>query len=254
MASVEDTKRTNTTLKFINESLETFPNTKFTASSLDFYSGQPKDNGGTFFEPFQHIQMLQGLERTQPWKNPGGCPSITPIDEHLDSCGQARAVWNVILSYLTLNQDELAPGIVEGKGWKHSGDESLLVLTEPAPWKVESFMDKRDLQKPHILCFLSNSSPLEEMVPSEAELYTILWTVGSRMLDKAYQHHRIVPVIIVSAAGYRLRITQGHVDHEELVVRMTPVINFAAGEHENWDDFAQTLCWVVGNPIGVTTY
>ncbi|KAI1396689.1 hypothetical protein F4819DRAFT_491240 [Hypoxylon fuscum] len=78
-----------------------------------------------------------------------------------------------------------------------------------------------------------------------------MYVVGSRMLDEKYQHHCIVPVTVISAAGYCLRITQGYVDHEQLFVRMTPIIDFTTGE-DKWNDVIQVLCWILGDPVGIT--
>ncbi|KAI1088243.1 hypothetical protein F5B19DRAFT_472274 [Rostrohypoxylon terebratum] len=132
-------------------------------------------------------------------------------------------------------------------------DENLAKLTVPSPWKVECFMDTFNLDTPHMVAFLSNDLPLTDMIPSEGELHAILWIIGSRILYVQYQYHRIIPITLVSAAGYRLRITQGYIDQGQLFVRMTPIVDFTVGEKEKWDDFVQALCWVVGNPVGVTT-
>ncbi|KAI0156745.1 cytochrome P450 [Hypoxylon sp. FL1284] len=150
-------------------------------------------------------------------------------------------------SILRLNQDDTAPGILEGKGWDFYEDERAFKLTDLPSWKVE------DPEKPHMICFLSNHKPLTNAVPSKAELQTILWTIASRILDETYHSHRIIPVTVLSAAGYSLRITQGYVDREQLFIRMTPIIDFTAGQKKKWDDFIQTLCWIVGDPVGITS-
>ncbi|KAI0180609.1 hypothetical protein GGR52DRAFT_532032 [Hypoxylon sp. FL1284] len=225
---------------------------KMTTSHLDFYSGKPDDNGQVFLEPFPAAEMRHLMDQKRPWLAPRGCPSILPTDEHLDSCWQARHLWNALRCYLKFNQDDLAPGILEGTGWDFYMDERVGRLTDTWPWKVESFLDRFDSAKPHVICFLSNHKPLTDMVPSTVEIRTILYTVGSRMVDKKYQHHRIVPITIISAAGYSLRITQGFVDQDQLFVRMTSIFDFTAGEHERWDDFIQALCWIVGKPVGIT--
>ncbi|KAI1766860.1 hypothetical protein GGR53DRAFT_181846 [Hypoxylon sp. FL1150] len=216
------------TVTFVNKGIKSEKNIKITISNLDFYSGKPSDHGEIFIKPVPFSQMLQRMEDTRPWENPHGCPSILPIDDHLDNREKARAMW-------------------------YAEEDPLFQLTMPGPWKVEDFIVREDPTTPHLNCFLSNEVPLKDMVPSTGELRTILWSVGSRILDKDYQCHRIVPVTIVSACGLRLRIVQGYVDQAQLIVRMTPIVDFTAGEKKNWNDFIQTICWMIGEPVGVTT-
>ncbi|KAI5864842.1 hypothetical protein GGS23DRAFT_562085 [Durotheca rogersii] len=223
-------------------------------SRLDFYTGKPGDDGDEFIEPFPHTKMHELVNRIQPWESPA-CPSILPVDGDLDNRGQARDIWNVLQSYLRLNKDDEAPGIISGTDWKivtPEEDDILFPLLTNSFWKVEKFVDQCDFKKPHISCFLTNGSPLRDMVPYMSELETIVWVTGSRLLDKGYQDHHIVPVTIVSASGPRLRITQGYVHQGQVFVRMTPIIDLEEGERKKWDEFIQTLCWIVGNPIGNT--
>ncbi|KAI0176054.1 hypothetical protein GGR52DRAFT_571026 [Hypoxylon sp. FL1284] len=255
MAPAKALESIEATIDLINRNLRSIPNIKYTISRLDFYSGQPGDDGERFIQPFPHSKMLQRLNETRPWDNPRICPSISPTDQRLalDYCAEARGMWNVLQSYLKLNQDDAAAGVYEDTRWKSIEDKNLARLTIFLPWKVESFMDTMDYEKPHMICFLSNHLPLEDMIPSKAELQAILWIIGSRIIYVQYQHHRIIPITLISGAGFRLRITQGYLDQGQLRIRMTPIVDFSEGEKDNWDDFFQALCWIAGDPIGVTT-
>ncbi|KAI1779022.1 hypothetical protein F4818DRAFT_437823 [Hypoxylon cercidicola] len=93
--------------------------------------------------------------------------------------------------------------------------------------------------------------PPKDMDPSISELRTILWSVGSRVLDKNYQCHRIIPFPLSDIAFVLFKAMS--TDQTQLILRMTPIVDFTAGEKEKWNDFIQTLCWIVGEPVGVTT-
>ncbi|KAI0837003.1 hypothetical protein F5Y06DRAFT_272796 [Hypoxylon sp. FL0890] len=230
-------------------------NLNVVTSYLDFNTGKPGDTGDMFVEPFPRAKMEQLMDRNRPWENPD-CPSILPIDNNLDNCGRARDLWNAFQGYLRLDKDDTAPSILDETGWKivipEEGDILFPLLGNPMSWKVEDFVDKCDPKVPHMSCFMTSKLTHRDMVPCMSELETILWITASRLLKKEYQNHRIVPVTIFSASGCSLRITQGYVNQRQLFVRMTPIIDFTEGEVKKWDEFIQTLCWMVGNPIGST--
>ncbi|KAI1779021.1 hypothetical protein F4818DRAFT_437822 [Hypoxylon cercidicola] len=124
------------TVMFVKKGLQNEKYIKITTSNLDFYSGQPSNHDEIFIKPFPLSQMLQRMEHSRPWDNPGGCASILPIDDHLDNCGKARALWNVFRSHLRLNQDENGPGVIQGTGWEIvlvNEDDTLFQLTTLSP-------------------------------------------------------------------------------------------------------------------------
>ncbi|KAI2611843.1 hypothetical protein GGR54DRAFT_341534 [Hypoxylon sp. NC1633] len=106
-----------------------------------------------------------------------------------------------------------------------------------------------------MVCFLADKAALKEMVLSRSELWVILSITAGRFMREGYQHHRLIPVTIVSSSGRQLRITQGCVDGmaNHVTVRMTQILDFTAGEVAKRDDLLRTLCWIVGEPIGITT-
>ncbi|KAI1091544.1 hypothetical protein F5B19DRAFT_259223 [Rostrohypoxylon terebratum] len=217
---------------------------KVVIDHLDFYSGKP-GAGETFIHPFSLSQMRQLISETQSCDNE--YTSILPIDDQLDNCGQARDLWEVFHTYLdTLDESRWA--------FFYPNEDNLLFrLMKATPSKVEIFMDTFDPMVPHMNCFLVNELPFQEMIPSSKELKVILWIIGCRLRDEKYQHHKIVPVTIISAAGYLLRIVQGYINQQQLFVRMTPIFDFKSGEKAMQTEFYQTLCWFVGDPVGNTT-
>ncbi|KAI1503602.1 hypothetical protein F5X99DRAFT_99327 [Biscogniauxia marginata] len=230
---------------------------KITITTLDFDNGKPGDNGEIFINPFPHNKMLQLINRNQPWLNPYGCPSILPVDEALDNDGQARNFCNVALSYLSLNIDVSAPGVIDGTVWEiqtPSRQDCLSRWDDYAHWNVPNYLVTNDSAKPHMIAFVADQAPLRDGVLSMSEVQVTLLLTGRGVLRNGCRYNQIVPVTMLCVSGYQVRITQTYIytAEEHMRVRMTRIIDFKEGEMKKRDDFCRLLCWIVGDPVGKT--
>ncbi|KAH9995005.1 hypothetical protein F4779DRAFT_607831 [Xylariaceae sp. FL0662B] len=234
-----------------------------TISGLDFYSGEPRDDGQIFIKPLPYKRMDKLLKQCQPWSSYYDCPTIPSESFHSDKIWQARDIWNVLQSYLRLNKDPNGPGAMDKTGWKMimpPGAWKTYQATETSFWCVDSMLERDesdDPPKPHITCFLADRAPLKDMVLSMSEFKAIR-NITAGCLKGGYtntRQHKIIPITFVTGAGYDFRITQAYMDgdKERIFIRMTPIINFTKGEKEMEKEFISTLCWLVGEPVGTTT-
>ncbi|KAI5861873.1 hypothetical protein GGS23DRAFT_573590 [Durotheca rogersii] len=214
-----------------------------------------------FVQPIPSSEIREIMDKTQPWLNHYGTEELPTIDDEmiLNDYERAGSVWHSFETLLSLNQDYWGPGLFDVMDWEEflpRGAAGLSRRGDGWNWQVQVLLAKWDSPKSHITCFLADASPLREMVLSNSELWTIQGITTDRLLQKPYQHHRTVPVTILSCSGCQLRVTQGYVDtaSRRVRVRMTPIVDLRDGKEKMWEEILHFLGWFVGEPVGDTLY
>ncbi|KAI1170216.1 hypothetical protein F4777DRAFT_584139 [Nemania sp. FL0916] len=228
-----------------------------TCTDLDLETGKPADGSETFIRPMPAARIHSIIKKTKPWL---GCPLLEKDEDewpeyaamHVHYCLK-HAVHAAIVESRPI--DDMAV-YWEMRCMRYDEGERLdrheLVGTAyEAAWSVHQLFEKMDPSTPHISCLLRDGALLQDDKLSHAEIMCILIITLRRWRDRIYNHHRIIPVTVVSAADRQLRIVQGYVDDQDghLHVRKSPMLDFSRFEQ---DKVELVVSWCVGDAVGDT--
>lgn len=141
-------------------------------------------------------------------------------------------------------------------------------------WYGLYVVDAQDPAIPHSTGLVAQSWAMRDDQLSFSELYAVAYLTRGRVESQGYFHHRIIPAslpvcfllspiaddeisqaTVISIAERDARIVQGYVDDEsgEDVIKIRKSKILALDE---WDveKFKVLLSWVMGKPVGDTTY
>ncbi|KAJ9486608.1 hypothetical protein VN97_g6722 [Penicillium thymicola] len=123
-------------------------------------------------------------------------------------------------------------------------------------WKLVGCTSAKDESQPHINAFIADSQPHRAGRLNSGEVALAYGLLAQRRIIYGYNDHRYIPITIISASDFQVRVLQmWHDKHnpKALQVRSSPIMDFEDGDLENnLDNWVSILCWVAGSPIGDT--
>ncbi|KOS44031.1 hypothetical protein ACN38_g5108 [Penicillium nordicum] len=123
-------------------------------------------------------------------------------------------------------------------------------------WRLVGCTSAKDESQPHINAFIADSQAHRVGRLNSGEVALAYGLVAQRRIIDGYNDHRYIPITIISASDFQIRVLQMWHDKQNpraLQVRSSPIMDFKDGGLENnLDNWVSILCWVAGTPVGDT--
>ncbi|CAI7583448.1 unnamed protein product [Penicillium glandicola] len=224
-----------------------------TTTELDLSSGDAPDYGPCFVRPFPHERMRKYVDREQPWDKFDihglgiqDSPKLCKYRRWHNACQVIKGLYYTLDNFY----DEDAPADM-------TDDVNDLgsIYAPQWQWKLTGWVNAKDTSRPHINAFIVDSQPHRVGRLNTGEVSIAYGLISNRRIYDGYNDHRYIPVTIVSASDFQVRILQIWHDKQNpraLQVRSSRIMDFKDGVQSNLDDWVTILCWMAGEPIGDT--
>ncbi|CAI7605269.1 unnamed protein product [Penicillium palitans] len=222
-------------------------------AEIDLSSGDALDYGPRFVEPFPRDKMREYVVRERPWdgldifaQNIDDTPELRRFRRWANAYQMIKAVNYSLENFFG---DDAPNDILEE-------DNELGSAYAPQwQWRLVGCTSAKDRSQPHINAFIADSQPHRAGRLNSGEVSLAYGLIAKRRIEDGYNDHRYIPITIVSASDFQVRILQmWHDKHnpKALQVRSSPIMDFKDGLESNLDNWVTILCWVAGKPVGDT--
>ncbi|KAJ3528048.1 hypothetical protein NM208_g10399 [Fusarium decemcellulare] len=232
---------------------------------MDSKTGQVGPRVEPFIEPIPPHLVDEWLNETKPWTIREDF--IRP-DDDISETGQTLATFLGLLIdiHLTYNEKEGDPGIMIIKTkWAPTFPDCSKYVNRLScgngkpDWQLKATYRQHvvaptcrciydgtlDAGKPHAICFLADSAPIQDDLIATSELTSLLYMAINIALK----------VTLVTGSLATIRIVQAICDFEKgtIELRKSPPVHFPKGVRADWQKYLTLLGWMLGKPVGQTT-
>ncbi|KAI1767834.1 hypothetical protein GGR53DRAFT_463090 [Hypoxylon sp. FL1150] len=221
-------------------------NIKCTQVGLD--SGTPNDGGFKVVEPKPLNEMDAIAERN----NLINVDDVyRPGEYSTGNFYEASTLGDFFFHEFLEKSDALTKKpLVELGSWKLGPNENDEHCTaDKIGWRVAFTLHSHDDSMPaDTIRFLPQSMPIKHDELLFSELWCILKTSARQLKKNELGPDGIAPVTIVSASGRDLRIVQGYIHNNKVLVRMSEVVNTDQEDEQNLNQLMKVGAWLLGAP------
>ncbi|KAI0105068.1 hypothetical protein GGR51DRAFT_202649 [Nemania sp. FL0031] len=123
-------------------------------------------------------------------------------------------------------------------------------------WQVTDLVRPENHAFPHIGMVLISDATLKEDELLFCEVWMIAVLTTFMLLERSNEVHKIIPITIVSLCSYDARIVQGYIDLDtgKTTINKTPIFRLVENELVREDYMKIITRWLVGTPVGRTTW